>query len=454
MFSTDDTIVAVATPPGRGALAIVRLSGPHASAIADGLAGRALHLTPRHVRRVTLRGVLVPDDAVVTLFRAPHSYTGQDVIEVSLHGGAVPVSSVVEHAVTLGARLAQPGEFTLRAFVHGKLDLLQAEAVHDVVAAVSPAAAQSALDHLGGSLSGPIHRLAARLRDLQTRLEASIDFPDEGYRFIDASDLERELAQLRCEIAALVAAGERGRIVHDGLRAVIVGAPNVGKSSVFNALVGAERAIVTEMPGTTRDLVSARVVIDRFQVELVDTAGLRTTADPIEAEGVRRARAAAAGADAVVVVVDRSRPLTDEERVAIAEWRARVTAVVVMNKCDLADAWSTEDRDALPGALRASSQTGEGLAAIAEQLVAIARGGDPVAGAPLVTNLRHRRLLEAAGGHVARAHDHVAGAGAAVAEEFIAADVQLALTALEELTGARTSEEVLHEIFGKFCIGK
>jgi tRNA modification GTPase len=315
MFSISDTIVAIATPPGRGGIGIVRLSGPEAAAIARALVVRQTDLRPRHATFTRLRGrgssadgdagsgatpqPLTIDHAVVTYFPAPHSYTGEDVVELSAHGSPVVLRAVVEAAIAAGARLAEAGEFTLRAFLNGRIDLMQAEAVGDLIEAATPLQARAAFDQLDGTLTRAIADIDSMLFDLIARLEASVDFPEEGYHFVEPDALAGALDGLLVRTGALLADGRRGRLIREGFHAVVVGEPNVGKSSLFNALVGSARAIVTEMPGTTRDLVSEVVDLDGLRVTLVDTAGLRDAVDPVESEGVARSRQAVAAADLV-----------------------------------------------------------------------------------------------------------------------------------------------------------
>src|SRR5438093_1162185 len=280
MFSTNDTIVAIATPPGRGGIGVVRLSGPDAHAITLRLVRHIGSLRPR---RATLPRIACTTDAaaepidqvVVTSFPRPHSYTGDDVVEVSAHGSPVILRAIVEAAIDRGARLAEPGEFTLRAFLNGRIDLMQAEAVADLIDAATPLQARAAFDQLEGTLTRAIAAIDAALFDLIARLEASVDFPEEGYHFVDPEPLARELDDLVARTRGLLADARRGRLIREGLQIVIVGRPNVGKSSLFNALVGASRAIVTDVPGTTRDMVSDVVDLDGLRVTLVDTAGLR-----------------------------------------------------------------------------------------------------------------------------------------------------------------------------------
>ncbi len=451
MFSTDDTIVAVATPAGHGGVGLVRLSGPRVAAIGLALTGRPGDWPARYAVRTTVAADALSADALVTFFPAPHSYTGQDVLEISAHGSPVILASIVRRAMELGARPARAGEFTLRAFVHGKIDLVQAEAVRDLVEAVSPAQVRAATSQLDGSLSARLESFAGEMRRLETLLEASMDFPDEGYRFIEESQVGAALVALRGGLAALVATGGRGQLVRDGAVVVIAGVPNVGKSSVFNALVGSDRAIVTPVAGTTRDLVSERLVIDGALLLLVDTAGLRSGAELVEAEGVRRATDAVESADLVVLVLDRSRALTAAERELLASVKDR-RVIVVANKADLPAA--AETLAEVPRGLAVSALSGEGVAALG---AAIARAVGALGGAVepvLVTNERHRSLLARAEGHVAHAVEAMAASANRLPEEFVVADLREALTTLEEVIGRRTADALLEEIFATFCIGK
>lgn len=452
MFSTDDTIVAVATAAGHAGVGLVRVSGPAAADVGHGLARRSAPWPARRAVRASVAAADLTADALVTFFPGPASYTGDDVLEISAHGSPVILAAIVRQAIALGARPARPGEFTLRAFLRGKLDLVQAEAVRDLVAAVSPAQVRAATSQLDGSLSAAVVAQAEALRRIETLLEASMDFPDEGYRFIEPPEVHAALGRVGEEMTRLVAAGGRGQLVRDGARVVIAGVPNVGKSSVFNALVGADRAIVTPMAGTTRDLVSERLVIDGALVVLADTAGLRDGADVVEAEGVRRASRAVDTADVVIVVLDGSRAVSEPERALLRALEGR-PVIVVRNKADLPCAWTVADAptDALP----VSAVEGDGVAALGRAIarsVAALSGGDGEA--VVVTNERHRVLLARALEYVRHAATELSASGHHLPEEFVVADIRAALGALEEVTGRRTADELLHEIFAGFCIGK
>ena len=451
MFSTADTIVAIATPAGRGGLGVVRLSGPDAARIAGELAARTKPFKARHATFAKVAG----DQVVVTVFPSPHSYTGEEVAEISAHGSPVVLAGILRASLESGARLAEPGEFTLRAFLQGKLDLIQAEAVADLIDAVTPLQARAAFDQLEGTLTTAISGIEAELFDVMARLEASLDFPEEGYHFVGPREASESLAILVGRIDVLLAQAARGRLVREGAQVAIVGAPNVGKSSLFNALLNANRAIVTAVPGTTRDLLTERAEIGGLSIALIDTAGVRDTEDVVEREGVSRARGTLDVADLILVVLDRSRPLgsDDLELLAATTGNRRVVAV---NKIDLPNAWSRIPADpASPIPVRdrieLSVHTGEGMDAIVSAISRALSTGEEFRDRPAITNVRHVALL-------ARARASLVCAAAAldqgISEEFPLVDLQEAANALQEIRGRRTSEDLLRHIFEKFCIGK
>jgi len=447
MFNPDDTIVAIATPPGRGGIGVVRISGPHSLEIAAGLCGRRMRLEPRRATFARIAAAGASDQVIITFFPAPHSFTGEDVVEISAHGSPVLLRAILEASMDGGARLAEPGEFTFRAFLRQRIDLVQAEAVRDLVDAVTPLQARAAYDQLEGTLTGEIRRLDARLFDLTVRLEASLDFPDEGYHFIESGDAAREIGSLIGELDALLATAARGRLVREGLQVAIAGKPNVGKSSLFNQLAGAGRAIVTEVPGTTRDLLTETVDVDGVPMTIVDTAGLRVaTLDPIEREGIARAEAAHDVAHVIVVVLDRARPIEDVDRDLLAATSPR-PRVVVANKSDLAPAWQDVGDARL---VFVSAKSGDGMDHLRRAIVEAA-SGEPLRDVPAITNVRHAELLAQA----RQALDRAAAAAAAMQpEELVVADLTEARRKLEEVTGVRTSDDVLRAIFERFCIGK
>jgi tRNA modification GTPase len=452
------TIVAVATPPGRGGIGIVRLSGPDARRIGTALTSRR---TPFAPRRATLaRLANASDEVVVTFFAAPGSYTGEDVVEISAHGSQVVLREIVAAAVAGGARVASPGEFTLRAFLNGRLDLVQAEAVNDLVNAVTPLQAKAAFDQLQGTLTRSIAAIDAQLLDLVARLEASVDFPDEGYHFIAPDEIGRALDNVLASTAALIAQSRQGRLVREGLQVAIVGKPNAGKSSLFNALVGAPRAIVTDVPGTTRDLVTETADLAGLRVTFVDTAGLRTTSDVVESEGVDRSKGAIASADLVLVVLDSSRSLDESDRQAMSQ-SIETKRIIVQNKSDLPVVWDV-DQIAFQGpesnpngdvCVRTSSVTGDGIDALRNRIAELVDATMP-GERPEITNVRHIALVERAHAALLRAREAAVNQGAAISEEFVLADLQEARESLEEIVGKRTPDDVLSHIFATFCIGK
>jgi tRNA modification GTPase len=450
MFSPSDTIVAIATPAGRGGIGVVRISGPESPRIAGILTGAAAPLETRHATFLRLKAAHgAADQVIVTYFPAPHSYTGEDVVEISGHGSPVLLRAIVESAMAEGARLAEPGEFTFRAFLHDRIDLVQAEAVRDLVDAVTPLQARAAYDQLEGTLTTQIREIDACLFDLTVRLEASLDFPEEGYHFLESGDASREIGLIVARLDALLAGSRRGRLVREGLQVVIAGKPNAGKSSLFNALAGAGRAIVTAHPGTTRDLLTETIDVEGVPMTVVDTAGIRADAlDPVELEGIARATAARDVAHVILVVLDRSRPLDDDDRRLICETMSR-PRVVVASKCDLVPAW---DGHGLPeiDVIPVSAVTGAGLDRLRTSL-AVSAAGEPLRDVPAITNVRHVHLLESARVALERA---ATAAAANTPEEFVLADLNDARTRLEEVTGLRTPDDVLQAIFERFCIGK
>jgi tRNA modification GTPase len=446
MFSTSDTIVAVATPPGRGGLGVVRLSGPDAQSIAQHLTTRTAPLLPRRATFTRIEISETPIDHVVaTFFPGPGSYTGDDTVELSAHGSDVILRAVVAAAVDVGARLAEPGEFTLRAFLNGRIDLMQAEAVADLVDAVTPLQARVAFDQLQGTLTGVIGEISDSLFDLIARLEASVDFPEEGYHFIEPDALTTSLDVLVARTSALLADASRGRLVREGFQVAIVGKPNVGKSSLFNALAGASRAIVTSIPGTTRDLLVDVVDINGFRVTLVDTAGMRATDDEIETEGVARARRASASSDLVLVVIDGTRPL-DEADHDVLSYTSETKRLIVSNKCDIL-AGRLNDFPAV------SARTGVGIAELRSRLSS-ALDSETKRDRPAISNVRHISLVTHAHDALVRARDAVGASGRDVPEEFVLADLQQAQAALDEVAGKRATDDLLEHIFSRFCVGK
>jgi tRNA modification GTPase len=455
MYALDDTIVAISTPVGQGGIGIVRLSGAEALAIVSGLfvgtgpaarrlASHRLHhghvVDPATGRRV--------DEVLAAYMRAPRTYTRQDVVEIDCHGGAAALREVLGLCLAAGARPAQPGEFTLRAFLNGRIDLAQAEAVLDVINAETEASLRVAVEQLGGRLSGQVRAVRRRLVEALAHLEASIDFPEDE---IPERDVGADLAAAAAALRDLVQEAERGIPYRQGIRVAIVGRPNVGKSSLLNALLRQDRAIVTPIPGTTRDTVEETISLRGIPVVLTDTAGLGESADAIERLGMERSRASMARADLVLLVVDGSCPPDDADRRLAADVAGR-KAIVVANKADLPAADGHEA--VLPGVpiVPISALTGAGIEALEERMAGAILSGPTTPGAePLASNPRHRDLFR-------RALAHVEAAAAALADGFeadlVAIDVSEAATALGQVTGETAGEELLETIFGAYCIGK
>jgi tRNA modification GTPase len=440
MFSADDTVVAIATPPGRGGIGVVRISGPAALEIAGVILKRDRALEPRRATFVRLQHI---DEVVATYFEAPHSYTGEHVVEISAHGSPVVLDAILRCALEAGARLAAAGEFTLRAFLNGKRDLVQAEAVADLIDAATPLQARVAFDQLDGTLTRRIAAIDSDLFDLIARLEASLDFPDEGYHFIEPADAAAAVARVIEDVSGVLCDARQGRMVREGATVVIAGRPNVGKSSLFNVLAGTDRAIVTEIAGTTRDLITERVDVDGLSVTLVDTAGWRETSDIIEREGVARATQARAVADVLLVVLDASEPLTSEDEQLLDATASR-NRIIVANKTDRATG--------RPEGICVSAITRAGIPELRRAIVAALTGRESLRDTVTISNTRHIALLEQARASLIAARDAASTPG--TTEEFVLADLQAARARFDEIVGVRTQDDLLEHIFARFCIGK
>jgi tRNA modification GTPase len=456
-----DTIAAISTPPGRGGIGIVRLSGPQAASIAEQLIRMRQPLEHAHARLAEVldendvSGERI-DEAMVTYFASPNSYTSDDLVEIAAHGSPVVLNLLLRRALSLGARLANPGEFTERAFLAGKLDLTQAEAVRDLIDAQTLTQARQAASQMGGALSRRVAPTKQSLVELIALLEAGIDFAEDDVDVTPQTEIARRIAELTPPLAALEASFARGRIVHDGLTMAIVGRPNAGKSSLFNRLVERDRAIVTATPGTTRDLVTERISLEGIPLELVDTAGLRETFEEVEQLGIARSREALADAAIVLVVLDATQPLNLEERSLLSALHDR-PALVAINKSDLAnnisDALQTDQSAArefeIP-AVATSALTGDGIAPLREKIVTLATGG-AAAEPGLLTNLRHQQAVATARSAM---EDATHANATSIPHEMILLDLYRALWALDSLTGQTTPDDILNLIFSTFCIGK
>jgi len=451
-----ETIVAIATPPGRGGIGIVRLSGPEAQRLLTPLLELQSPLLPGRARYCAIvdQGARL-DEAVVTYFAAPHSYTGEDVLEVAAHGSPVILDLLVRRALEAGARLARPGEFTQRAFLNGRMDLTQAEAVRDLIAAETLYQARVAAEQLGGALSRRMAPVKEQMVALIALLEAGIDFAEDDLEVTPDAELARQLEDLQSSLAPIAASFREGRLVHNGLTMAIVGRPNAGKSSLFNRLVERERAIVTGTPGTTRDVIAERISLDGIPVELMDTAGLRESADEVETQGIERTRSAIAEADLVLLLLDASTTvegdalrLTPEDEKLLIGLEGR-SPVVVLNKIDIARPahWP----QAQIQIAQVSALTGEGVAELRAHLLHRVRGTANNAEGGMLTSLRHYEAIEGCRQALARSR---AALEQRVPHEMLLLDLYSALQQLDQLTGATTADDILNRIFSSFCIGK
>ena len=450
MFSSDDTIVAIATPVGRGGIGVIRLSGTSARDIAASVLTREQALAPREatLTKVCLGGAgssRIADQIIVTWFPAPRSYTGEEVVEISAHGSPVVLRGIVEGLISAGARLARPGEFTLRAFLNGRIDLTQAEAVADLIDAATPLQAQTAFDQLQGTLSDRIKRLDHILLDLIARLEASLDFPDEGFHFIESQEVAARIGEILSELDEMLLHERRGRLIREGATVVIAGRVNAGKSSLFNALVGRDRAIVTDVPGTTRDLLTETIDFDGLAITLVDTAGDRDTDDAVERAGVVRAVRARDAADLMLIDIDSADELTQDDR-RLLDAKSSGARLVVASKADRVPKWEME------GAVRVSTLQKEGLTDLRRAMLLLLTGGEQLHDPAAISNMRHVSLLKEARSILDRVC--VAIREESTPEEFVLVDLHCARTNLSEVVGVGSSDETLNYIFEHFCIGK
>ena len=435
-----DVIAAIATGPGRGAIGIVRLSGPDLSSTALELLGKALqprYATPTHF--LDARGEPL-DSGIAIYFPGPRSYTGEDVLELQGHGGGAVLKAVLRRCLEVGARLAEPGEFTRRAFLNGKIDLAQAESVADLIDAGSEAAARAALRSLNGALSVAVYTVSEELLELRIRLEAGIDFPEEEVDQLQQDTYQAALAEIAAKARDLLSKVEQGARLREGLRVAIVGAPNVGKSTLLNHLAGETLAIVTDVPGTTRDIITADLTIQGVPVTLLDTAGIRATRDPVEEIGVSRAREAAAKADLVLDVRDLSKANGAQN----SSSPAGVRTIVVYNKVDLVSKRGAETANGL----YVSAKTGEGMGELRRSI--LASSGWDHASEEVVFIARERHMLA-----LIRAVQHIEAASKQTGPvELVAEDLRLAGAELGKIQGVLAADDLLGEIFSRFCIGK
>jgi tRNA modification GTPase len=463
----DDTIAAISTPAGQGGIGIVRISGKDAIRIADTVFRaptlKKLSQSPSH--RILYGHVIdghqedIIDEVLVSVMRGPRTYTKEDVVEINCHGGAVPVRSVLEAVLKNGARLAEPGEFTRRAFLNGRIDLAQAEAVLDVINSLTVQSQKSSLAQLRGSLSEKIESIRNETAELTALVEAHIDFPEEDIQSIDRDDMTQRAARIRQSLEKLIRGARYGMILREGLKTAIIGRPNVGKSSLLNALLDHDRAIVTEMPGTTRDVIEEYLNIEGLPLKIMDTAGIRSVEDIAEKEGVRRSLQSMEDADLVLLLLDGSEELhrTDKELMSKSENKKRI---VVINKSDLPQkiipprpplkkgGWG----DYRNNLITISAKQGTGLEVLRKDIVKAAlQGQKEPSSVEVVTNVRHVRALEKA---LASLDSFTDEADRKTSPEFLSVELGEALNAIGEIVGITTSDDILNRIFSNFCIGK
>jgi tRNA modification GTPase len=445
-----DTIAAISTPPGRGGIGILRLSGSGARAIAEKIlrfrkAPDWKSWTAQLAALPDSSGCAV-DHVVVTFFAAPRSYTAEDVVEISCHGSPAVLRFALDRACRAGARLAEPGEFTFRAYLNGRIDLPQAEAVRDLIEATTLYQARVAAQQHEGSVSRRLKPVKEQLLELIALLEAGIDFAEDDIDVAPAAEILRRIGPVLSSVAELAASFAYGKLVHSGFTLAIVGRPNVGKSSLFNRLLEQDRAIVTDIPGTTRDLVSETAEIEGIPVKFVDTAGIRHGQDAVETLGIERSYRAMADADLTVVVVDGSRPLERADEELIERAREQGRFLIAANKCDLLASGERE------GAVLVSALTGEGLEALRRSLIsALAPQGRLEQEGGFITSLRHEQLLNASQEALEQAHR---ATELGIPHEMLLLDLYAALRPIDAITGATTADDILNRIFSTFCIGK
>ena len=458
-----DTIAAIATPSGSAGLGIIRVSGPKAHELGQHLfrpahkncTWQSHHLY--HGDIVDADGATVLDEVLITLMLKPHSFTGEDVLEISCHGNPLILQTVLEQLITLGCRPARPGEFSERAFLNGRMDLSQAEALAAMISAQSSKALQIGLAQLKGSLGRKISSIRALLIEALAEIEASIDFTEDisGH---ETPACPHQLCEAITGINRLLSTYRQARLVTDGIQIVITGKPNVGKSSLLNSLAGRKKAIVTNIPGTTRDLITETIQMDGLSIHLTDTAGIRAPLDAIEKEGIDLVWERLEQADVIIILLDGSMPLTDEDRQILKENQKRACRIIIaVNKSDLPSAWETgqllEAAGSLSSApsLKISAKFGDGLEALKKALTDLTGCGEDIRDDVMITQMRHKLSLEKAVARLAAANNCIS---AGQSSEFTAFELHEALEALDEITGKKVQDDILHKIFSSFCIGK
>ncbi len=448
----NDTIAAIATPPGRGGIGIVRISGTNLAQLAREILGK--HPDPRHAGLFDFldqNGQII-DQGIVLYFPSPHSYTGEDVLELQGHGGPAVMNLLLDRCLQLGARLAEPGEFTLRAFLNDKLDLAQAEGIADLIDASTANAARCAIRSLHGEFSATIQQLVSALIDLRVLVEATLDFPEEEIDFLQSAQAAEQLITIQAKLEQVLIASRQGNLLQEGIKVVLVGQPNVGKSSLLNRLAGDEIAIVTDIPGTTRDTVHQSIEIEGIPLHLIDTAGLRETSDIVEQHGIARTYTAIEQADLILLLVDSRHGITEEDRAVMERLPKQLPVLTVYNKIDLSGQISRMEDCATETAIYLSAKSGEGLELLRMALLKTAGWQANIAGEGIyMARQRHLQALT----HTRELLDKAASwLQSADQLELLAEELRLAQQALSSITGEFTSDDLLGEIFSNFCIGK
>lgn len=459
MYDTTDTIAAIATPLGESGIGVIRISGSKAYDVGDAIfqSKSSLPLAQRRDRSIQY-GLIVDDDGkavdevILLIMKGPRSYTAEDVLEIQCHGGRQSLSEILGLVLRHGARLANPGEFTQRAFVNGRIDLAQAEAVMDVIQAKSAQGLTSAVSQLEGRLSRVVGDMRLHLTDFITRLEVTVDYPEEDLEEIEVPDIAGAIREMERRLDDMLAESKSGRMMRDGVMAAIAGTPNAGKSSLLNRFLETERAIVTDVPGTTRDVIEEWISIQGVPICLVDTAGIRSTDDTVEQIGVRRAKEYMDRADIILVVVDQSRPLQEEDRQILETAKGR-QALIVLNKEDLQPAFKTEELQSygLP-ILSISASTGVGMGALKDAMLSLAlKQGLTAAQSALLANTRHIELVRQSREALQRALDTIE---AGMPVDCAIVDIREAWELLGSITGDTVHDDIIEEIFSRFCLGK
>ena len=459
MYDTTDTIAAIATPLGESGIGVIRISGSKAYDVGDAIfqSKSSLPLAQRRDRSIQY-GLIVDDDGkavdevILLIMKGPRSYTAEDVLEIQCHGGRQSLSEILGLVLHHGARLANPGEFTQRAFVNGRIDLAQAEAVMDVIQAKSAQGLTSAVSQLEGRLSRVVGDMRLHLTDFITRLEVTVDYPEEDLEEIEVPDIAGAIREMERRLDDMLAESKSGRMMRDGVMAAIAGTPNAGKSSLLNRFLETERAIVTDVPGTTRDVIEEWITIQGVPICLVDTAGIRSTDDTVEQIGVRRAKEYMDRADIILVVVDQSRPLQEEDRQILETARGR-QALIVLNKEDLQPAFETEELQSygLP-LLSISASTGAGMGELKDAMLSLAlKQGLTAAQSALLANTRHIELVRQSREALQRALDTIE---AGMPVDCAIVDIREAWELLGSITGDTVHDDIIEEIFSRFCLGK